>query len=43
MNMALDDADELELTHERFGHVNESALIEACRNRLVDGINLPRK
>jgi hypothetical protein len=43
MNMALDDADELELTHERFGHVNESTLIEACRNRLVDGINLPRK
>lgn len=33
----------LQLLHEQTGHANESTLIEACRNRLISGINLHRK
>jgi hypothetical protein len=43
MNAAIEEEDELKLLHERTGHVNCSTLVEACRCKLVEGVNLPRK
>jgi hypothetical protein len=43
MNAAIEEEDELKLLHKRTGHVNCSTLVEACRCKLVEGVNLPRK
>jgi hypothetical protein len=43
MKSAIEEEDELKLLHERTGHANCSTLLEACRFRLVEGVNLPTK
>lgn len=43
MNHVMEGINELDLIHERTGHVGKSILLEACRCKLVNGITLPRK
>jgi hypothetical protein len=43
MNSAIEETDDLKLLHERVGHVNCTTLVEACRCRLVEDVDLPRK
>jgi hypothetical protein len=37
------ETDPIQILHERFGHVAHSTIHEACRNRLFEGVDLPRK
>jgi hypothetical protein len=36
------ETDPIQILHERFGHVAHSTIHEACRNRLFEGVDLPR-
>jgi hypothetical protein len=36
------ETDPIQILHEQFGHVAHSTIHEACRNRLFEGVDLPR-
>jgi hypothetical protein len=41
--MQSSETDPIQILHERFGHVAHSTIHEACRNKLFEGVDLPRQ